>query len=151
VAGAGLPQLSAVLKLAALISGRYRQRGETPGDVAKAIAAGASIVMVASILAGTEETPGDIVGNRKYVRGQASSDYMKDNHIATGEYRAAEGIVTTVPIKGSAMAIFQQIAGGLRSAMSYTGATTIKEFQKKAIFAIVSDAAKREARPHILE
>lgn len=150
VAGAGFPQLSAVFEtvssgLEVIADGGIRK----PADFAKAIAAGASVIMVGSMLAGTEEAPGQVVGGVKKARGQASEDYMKDNGSKLGEFRSAEGIMTMVPYKGSAEWIINDLIGGLRSAMSYVGAKNIKEFQAKAQFVIASQAAQGEGVAHI--
>ena len=151
VAGAGVPQMAAVLEtaesgLTIIADGGIRK----PADFAKAIAAGASLIMIGSLLAGTEETPGEVIGGKKKARGQASADYMKDNGVALGEFRAAEGIYTMVEVKGSAEHVISDLAAGLRSAMSYTGAANIKEFQEKAEFVLVSKATIRENQAHIL-
>lgn len=150
VAGAGFPQLSAVFETVAsgleiIADGGIRK----PADFAKAIAAGARVIMVGSMLAGTEEAPGEVVGGFKKARGQASEDYMKDNGSKMGEFRSAEGIMTMVPYKGSAERIINDLVGGLRSAMSYTGAKNIKEFQEHTQFAVASQAAQGEGVAHI--
>lgn len=150
VAGAGFPQLSAVFEtttsgLEVIADGGIRK----PADFAKAIAAGARVIMVGSMLAGTEEAPGEVVGGVKKARGQASEDYMKDNGSEMGEFRSAEGIMTMVPYKGSAELIINDLVGGLRSAMSYTGAKNIKDFQKKVQFAVASPSAQGEGVAHI--
>ncbi len=150
VAGSGFPQLSAVFettttKIPVIADGGIRH----PGDAAKALAAGASIIMIGSLFAGCDETPGKIVNGKKRVRGQASESYMRDNHVAPGEYRAAEGIETYVPTKGPVQNVINQIAGGIRSAMSYAGASSLQEFSKKALFTLVSSSAADESRPHI--
>jgi IMP dehydrogenase/GMP reductase len=151
VAGAGIPQLAAVLEttssgLQIIADGGIRK----PADFAKAIAAGADLVMIGSLLAGTEETPGEVIGGKKKARGQASADYMKDNGVPLGEFRAAEGIYTLVEVSGSAEHVINDLAAGLRSAMSYTGAASIREFQAKARFVLVSKATIRENQAHIL-
>jgi len=152
VAGSGLPQLSAVFETTSAGIPIIADGGiKHPGDVAKAIAAGATTVMIGSLLTGTEEAPGEVIGGKKYARGQASMDYMKDRGISQSGFRSAEGISTMVPFKGSAELVINDIVGGLRSAMSYSGASSIAEFQKRAIFALVSESARGEARPHILE
>lgn len=150
VAGSGFPQLSAVFEtvssgLEIIADGGIRK----PADFAKAIAAGARVVMIGSILAGTGETPGEVEGGMKKARGQASEDYMNDNGSKIGEFRAAEGIMTMVPYKGSAEWVINDLVGGLRSAMSYTGAKNIAEFQKLAQFAVASRAAQGEGVAHI--
>jgi len=151
--GVGIPQLSAVFETKIPGLEICADGGITkPADVAKAIAAGANTVMIGSLFAGTDETPGEPQGGFKPARGQASQSYMQDNDIPLNGHRTAEGISTVVRIKGSVEYLINDIVGGLKSAMSYTGAKNIKEFQKKAIFSIAnSQAAQREARPHILE
>lgn len=150
VAGAGFPQLSAVFEtvssgLEIIADGGVRK----PADFAKVMAAGAKVIMVGSMLTGTEEAPGEVVSGVKKARGQASEDYMKDNGSELGEFRSAEGITTMVPYKGSAEVIINDLVGGLRSAMSYVGAKNIKEFQKRAQFTLVSAAAQGEGIAHI--
>ncbi|KKS80518.1 MAG: Inosine-5'-monophosphate dehydrogenase [Candidatus Beckwithbacteria bacterium GW2011_GWA2_43_10] len=151
VAGTGLPQMAAVLETAAsglqiIADGGIRK----PADMVKAIAAGADLVMIGSLLAGTEETPGEVIGGKKKARGQASADYMKDNEVKMGEFRAAEGIYTMVEVKGSAEHVIKDLTAGLRSAMCYVGANNLKEFQEKAQFVLVSKATIRENQAHIL-
>lgn len=150
VAGSGFPQLSAVFEtvsseLEIIADGGIRK----PADFAKAIAAGASVIMIGSMLAGTKETPGEVVGGVKKARGQASEDYMKDRGTTVGEFRSAEGITKMVQYKGSAEIIINDLVGGLRSAMSYAGAETISEFQQKAQFTLASRAAQGEGIAHI--
>ncbi|MBT4124267.1 MAG: guanosine monophosphate reductase [Candidatus Pacebacteria bacterium] len=150
VAGSGFPQLSAVFEtvssgLDVIADGGIRK----PADFAKAIAAGAKVIMVGSILAGTEEAPGETIAGFKKIRGQASEDYMKDNGSELGEFRSAEGVTAMMPYKGSAEMIINDLVGGLRSAMSYSGAENIKEFQKNAQFTISSVAAQSEGVAHI--
>lgn len=151
VAGTGVPQLAAVLETAEsglqiIADGGIRK----PADMVKAMAAGASLVMIGSLLAGTEETPGEVIGGKKKARGQASADYMKDNGTKLGEFRAAEGIYTMVEVSGSAEHVINDLAAGLRSAMSYVGANNLKEFQEKAEFILVSKATIRENQAHIM-
>jgi IMP dehydrogenase len=141
VAGAGMPQLSAVFDTVATgIPVIADQAIKKPADLAKAIAAGALLGMMGSILAGTDETPGEVVDGHKQARGQASASYMKDNGVVTGEFRAAEGISIKVPTKGPVKNVIEELMGGLRSAMSYCGAKNIKEFQEKAVFCKISEA-----------
>jgi IMP dehydrogenase len=152
VAGSGLPQLSAVFDtssagLPIIADGGIRY----PGDAAKAIAAGATSVMIGGLLAGTDESPGEIIDGKKYARGQASLDYMKDRGLTPSEVRAAEGISTMVNYKGPAEIVINNLIGGIRSAMSYSGAKNIAEFQERALFALVSDSSQREGQPHILK
>jgi IMP dehydrogenase len=150
--GSGFPQLSAIFETSQ--NGMYviADGGIIyPGDVAKALGAGAKMVMIGSMFAGTEETPGEILLNgNKTVRGQASATYMHDNGVEIGEFRTAEGIETDVPMIGSVENIMYEISGGLRSALSYSGARSLKEFRKKALFTIISSSTQRENTPHIL-
>lgn len=151
VAGTGFPQLSAVFEVTeagipVIADGGIKQAG----DVAKAVAAGATVVMIGSLFAGTDETPGEYTMNgKKLARGQASLEYMRDNRVATNEFRAAEGISVEVDPRGPVSRIVEELMGGLRSAMSYTGAKNIKEFQEKAQFIVVTNSAQREGVPWI--
>jgi IMP dehydrogenase len=151
VAGTGFPQLSAIFEvleagLSVIADGGIKQAG----DVAKAIAAGATVVMIGSLFAGTDETPGEYTMNgKKLARGQASVEYMRDNRIATNEFRAAEGINVEVDPRGPVARIVEELTGGLRSAMAYAGARNIKEFQEKAQFIVVTHSAQREGVPWI--
>jgi IMP dehydrogenase len=151
VAGTGFPQLSAVFEASSagipvIADGGIRE----PGDVNKAIAAGAQTVMIGSMFAGCDETPGKVIKGKKYFRGQASEDYMHDHGLETDENRAAEGVSTYVTVKGPVKKVVDKIKAGLKSSMSYTGATNLKEFQKKSQFVVVSEAAVREGKPWIL-
>jgi IMP dehydrogenase/GMP reductase len=154
IAGTGVGQLSAIFDVAGtglpvIADGGVRH----PGDVAKAIAAGAEVVMVGSLLAGTDETPGAVVddgtGPKKFVRGQASYSYMLDNRIEVDLTRAPEGESGLVPTRGSARTVLSQVSGGLRSAMSYTGASSLVEFRRRAVFTLVSNATLFENQPHV--
>ena len=122
-----------------------------PASVAKALAAGADMVMIGSLLGGTEEAPGKLTEwNTKIVRGQASVSYMMDNQTELTESRAAEGVEVEVPYRGSVDAIMNDLSGGLKSSMSYTGARNLTEFYEKSIFVAISSNAVREGSPHIL-
>jgi len=152
--GVGYPQLAAISETSTILrnagiqviaDGGIRE----PGDVVKAIAAGADIAMIGSFFAGTEETPGEIINGKKSVRGQASKAYMKDNGIMTGEHRTAEGVALEVPARGSVIHPVYDITGGLRSAMSYIGAKNLQELQSRARFIQVSPATRFESIPHL--
>lgn len=153
IAATGIPQLSAIFDTTPSGMPVIADGGVVhPGDVAKAIAAGATMVMIGSYFAGAEETPGEIdAQGMKTVRGQASFSYMEDHGVNGHEFRTAEGITTRVRAKGPVKHLVSQIEGGLRSAMSYAGARTIKEFQERAQFCIVSPATISENQPHILQ
>ena len=148
VAGTGFPQLSAIFEttlvgIPVIADGGIRKSA----DFAKAIAAGATIAMIGSIFAGTNETPGEVKNGKKMARGQASAEYMKDNGVETGEFRSAEGISIEVPVKGPVEDVVDELMGGLRSAMAYAGAKNIEEFQKKSIFCLVSFSVGKESIP----
>ena len=132
----------------------------TSGDIAKAIAAGASAVMLGSLLAGTEESPGAAVvrGGRRYkiVRGMASLSANVDRKTVDqgaveeeewGEI-VAEGVEAIVPYRGEVADSLHQFVGGLRSAMSYAGAETIESFWKKVEFIRITPAGKLESGVH---
>jgi IMP dehydrogenase len=168
VAGAGIPQLTAVMECAEaardsgipiIADGGIRQ----PGDVAKALAAGAQTVMIGSMLAGTDESPGLIMtrkGHRyKASRGMASLEaaikrnQREGNDLTREEIDdyVAEGVEAAVPYRGRAREVLTQLVGGLQSGMSYSGAQSIEELQEKAIFVRMTGAGLRESGPHDVE
>lgn len=105
------------------------------GDVAKAIGAGADMVMIGGLFAGTDEAPGELINGKKVYRGMASRDAMRV--IRVGESMPTpEGTSVLIDTKGPVKNIVQDIAGGLRSAFSYSNARTMREFQKQAKFGI---------------
>ena len=148
-AGTGTPQMSAILD-ASLIKGLsiIADGGlKYPGDAALALAAGASIVMSGSILAGTTETPGKVVNGMKVYRGQASAEFMKDHSISKA-HRSIEGVSMKVPYKGDVENVIEEFSAGLRSAFSYSGAKDLEEFQKRAIFQYIGENTyQRESLP----
>ena len=165
VAGVGVPQLTAISDVAAALEGtgvpligdggiRYS------GDVAKALAAGASSVMMGSMFAGTEESPGEIVlykgRSYKFYRGMgslgamqqgAADRYFQDANVAT-EKMVPEGIEGRVPYKGTVTAIIYQLCGGIRSSMGYCGCRTIDLLHQQAQFVEISGAGIRESHVH---
>jgi IMP dehydrogenase len=165
VAGVGVPQITAIENVSSALNGtgiptiadggiRYS------GDVAKAIAAGANTVMLGGLLAGTEESPGDIelFQGRSYktYRGmgslsamqQGSSDrYFQDNE-KNADKLVPEGVEGRVPFKGSVIAVIHQLIGGVRSGMGYLGCETINEMHKKAEFVEITSAGIRESHVH---
>jgi len=171
VAGVGVPQLTAIMECAEaaeqmdvpiIADGGIRESG----DVVKALAAGASTVMVGRLLAGTDESPGTIVmknGRRyKIYRGMASmyamlgrEFMMRDDAEAlldASEYSYyAEGVEAYVPYVGSASDVVRRLVAGLRSGMSYLGARNLDELRKNAIFIRISPASVRESYPHDVE
>jgi IMP dehydrogenase len=165
VAGVGVPQITAIFDVAEAASRHgvpvIADGGmTTSGDVAKAIGAGADCVMLGSMLAGTDESPGDVIlarGERyKEYRGMASigamrHGYSKDRYfqgdVEDVEKLVAEGIEGRVAYKGPLAGVLHQIVGGLRQAMGYCGAETI-EAMKAARFVRISGAGLRESHPH---
>jgi len=167
VAGVGVPQITAIENVAGALAAegipliadggiRYS------GDIAKAIAAGAHTVMLGSLFAGTEESPGEIelFQGRSYksYRGmgslsamqQGSSDrYFQDgSDAATAEKLVPEGVEGRVPYKGSVVAVVHQLMGGLRSAMGYVGCESVSQMQERAQFVEISAAGIRESHVH---
>lgn len=168
VAGSGVPQLTAVIECARaakpygipiIADGGIRQ----PGDVVKAIAAGAQTVMIGSMLAGTDESPGMIMTRRghryKASRGMASLEANINRNKREGndltheeiEDYVAEGVEAAVPYRGKAREVLNQLVGGLQSGMSYSGAHSLDELQEKAIFVRMTGAGLKESGPHDVE
>jgi IMP dehydrogenase len=121
------------------------------GDIVKALAAGADFVMLGSLLSGTDETPGDVVKTRdgkfKSYRGMASADAQIEWR---GTTASLEGIAATVPCKGPVGDILEELERGIRSGLSYSGARTIGELQKKAKFIRQTISGQTESSTHIL-
>lgn len=162
VAGVGVPQLTAVMDCAAAA-------GDVPviadggikfsGDFAKAIAAGASCAMVGSMIAGTDESPGEVIlyqgrSFKSYrgmgslgamARGSADRYFQKD---AASDKLVPEGIEGQVPYKGSASAVIHQLVGGLRAAMGYTGCATVDEMRRNCSFVKITGAGLKESHVH---
>ena len=166
VCGVGIPQLTAVYSAAKALRGTgvpvIADGGiKLSGDVPKALAAGASSVMLGSVLAGTEESPGEKIyaNGRKYVtyRGMGSmaalkngkgsrARYFQDNE--ADENLVPQGIEGMVPYSGHVSAIMTQFCGGLRASLGYCGTKTVAELQARGKFYRVTAAGQREARPH---
>ena len=165
VAGVGVPQLTAIMESAAeaaksgipvIADGGLR----TSGDIAKALAAGASSVMVGSLLAGTEEAPGEtfLYQGRTYksyrgmgsvgamARGSADRYFQQD--IKDQLKLVPEGIEGQVPFKGPARDVIHQLVGGVKAAMGYTGSRTIADLQERAQFVRITNAGLRESHVH---
>ena len=162
VAGVGVPQLTAILDC-------VEASGETPviadggikfsGDFAKAIAAGASCAMVGSMIAGTDESPGEVIlyQGRSFkayrgmgslgamARGSADRYFQKD---AANDKLVPEGIEGQVPYKGPANAVIHQMVGGLKASMGYTGCETIEEMRKNCEFVKITGAGLKESHVH---
>ena len=124
---------------------------KTSGDIVKALAAGADFVMLGSMLAGTDQAPGQVfdAGNKKYkvYRGMASSEAQVNWR---GKTSTPEGISTTIPYKGDANTILFDLRGGIQSGMSYSGVRTINDLQAKAKFVRQTVAGQAESFTHIL-
>jgi len=121
------------------------------GDIVKALAAGADFVMLGSLLAGTDETPGNVINTRhgkfKSYRGMASKDAQIEWR---GKTASLEGIATTVPAKGPVEHILEDLQRGIRSGLSYSGARTIRELQSRALFVRQTASGQAESSTHIL-
>jgi IMP dehydrogenase len=165
VAGVGVPQLSAILEVAAAAQGSdvpiIADGGiKASGDLAKALAAGAEVAMVGSLLAGTEETPGEtyLHNGRSYkaYRGmgsvgamaRGSADRYFQAEIRDTMKLVPEGIEGQVAYKGPVGGVLHQLAGGLRAAMGYLGAATLKDLRERAEFVKITNAGLRESHVH---
>ena len=165
VAGVGVPQLTAIMDAASVAA-----KAGVPviadggikysGDLAKAIAAGANTAMIGSLLAGTDETPGEVYlyqgRSYKAYRGmgslgamaRGSADRYFQDEVSTPLKMVPEGIEGQVPYKGPAGNVLHQLAGGLKAAMGYTGSATIADMQQKAQFLRITGAGLRESHVH---
>jgi IMP dehydrogenase len=167
VAGVGVPQISAVSNVAEAL-----RNTDVPvisdggirfsGDIAKALAAGAHAVMIGSLFAGTEESPGEVElyqgASYKSYRGMGSLGAMAERHGSADRYfqdastelekLVPEGVEGRVPYKGSVVTILQQLAGGLRAAMGYTGSANITDLRTRPVFVRVTNAGVRESHVH---
>ena len=165
VAGVGVPQLTAIMDAARAVHGTgaavIADGGiKYSGDVAKALAAGADCVMIGSLLAGTDEAPGEIFlyQGRPYksyrgmgsigamARGSADRYFQSD--VSEQMKLVPEGIEGQTPYKGAAGPILHQLIGGVRASMGYVGAPTIEELQKRARFVKITNAGLRESHVH---
>jgi IMP dehydrogenase len=167
VAGIGVPQVTAVFEAAQALAGQgipiVADGGmRSSGDIAKAIAAGADAVMLGSLLAGTDEAPGEVIvvqGERfKEYRGMGSLGAMKARSFSKDRYfqgdvedvdkLVPEGIEGRVPYKGPLAPIVHQFVGGLRQAMGYCGTGTIEEMKDRTRFVRITPAGLQESHPH---
>jgi IMP dehydrogenase len=173
VTGSGVPQLTAIIdcgkvareeNVTLIADGGIRNSG----DITKSLVAGADTVMVGSLLAGTDESPGEIVfrGSHRYkvTRGMASMAARRDQLAREGKLDekiegnaplesdlsdyVPEGVEAIVPYKGGAVSVIRQLVGGLRSGMSYCGATNLKELRANGRFIRVTDVGLAESKPH---
>ena len=167
VAGIGVPQLSAILevkkgtknkKVSIISDGGIK----FSGDIAKAIASGANTIMIGSLFAGTDESPGEVELHQgrtyKSYRGMGSIGAMAQKHGSRDRYfqggttadkkLVPEGIEGRVPCKGSLSNIVDQLVGGLRQSMGYTGCQNIHQMQTETEFVQITDAGKKESHVH---
>ena len=167
IAGVGVPQITAVAEVSSALTdtdvpvisdGGIRYSG----DIAKAIAAGAHCVMIGSLFAGTEESPGEVelYQGRSYksYRGMGSVGAMSQRHGSSDRYfqdaseelekLVPEGIEGRVPYKGSLVAIVQQLVGGVRAAMGYTGSESIDALRSRSCFVRITGAGRKESHVH---
>ena len=153
ITGCGVPQLTAVA-MCVLEARKYNvpviaDGGiKTSGDIVKAFAAGAQSVMLGSMLSGCLETPGEIEGGRKRYRGMASKDAQVSWRGELPQGMAAEGEARWVNCKGSVENIVHELAGGVRSGMTYLNANTISDINKNARFMEMTASGMMESKPH---
>lgn len=164
VTGAGMPQITAVMEVAKAVNNRVPIIADGgvkfSGDIAKALAAGANSVMLGSLLAGTDESPGELIiyqgrSYKKY-RGMGSLGAMKagskDRYFQEDEFSESklvpEGIEGRVPYRGSVMNLIPLMIGGVRAGMGLTGCRTIDELREKARFITISSASLKESHVH---
>ncbi len=165
VAGVGVPQISAIQNVAEALAkigvpliadGGVRYSG----DIAKALAAGAHCVMLGSLFAGTEESPGDIelyqgrsyksyrgMGSLGAMQKGAADRYFQDSEMNVDKL-VPEGVEGRVPYKGSALVVIQQLMGGVRASMGYTGCATVEELRTRTQFVEITTAGIRESHVH---
>jgi IMP dehydrogenase len=156
--GFGVPNLTAIKNCARVGRSVVADGGiRYPGDIVKALAFGADFVMVGSMLAGTRPTPGPVKTKKsetgetvkvKIYRGMASSEAQKDHHGGIAEWKTSEGVATEVSYREDEDEIIADIIGGLRSGLTYGGAATIGELQRKLDFIEITPAGRMESLPH---
>jgi IMP dehydrogenase len=125
----------------------------TAGDIVKALAFGADFVMIGGMLAGTAVTPGEVIttsdGRKvKQYRGMASREAQTDFMGGMSDWKTAEGVATDVPYRDDQDLILSDITGGLRSGLTYAGASTIRELQRKLDYRMITPAGRIESLPH---
>ena len=155
--GFGVPMLTCIQDCARTDRSIIADGGmRTPGDIVKALAFGADFVMIGGMLAGTAPTPGEIITTPtgalvKRYRGMASREAQEAFIGEMHEWKTAEGVAADVPYREDHSAIIADIIGGLRSGLTYAGADTIKELQRKLNFILITPAGRHESLPHKLE
>lgn len=154
--GFGVPMLTCIQDCARTDRSIVADGGiRTSGDIVKALAFGADFVMIGGMLAGTAPTPGKVLTNDKgqqikRYRGMASREAQEDFLGQMNEWKTAEGVSADVPYRDTQDAIIADIVGGLRSGLTYAGADTISELQRKLNYVIVTPAGRTESLPHKL-
>lgn len=156
--GYGVPNLTAIRECARVDRSIIADGGiRFAGDIVKALAFGADFVMIGSMLSGTRPTPGDVLTRKrpdgsefkyKTYRGMASREVAEDYHGGVAEWKTAEGVSTEVAYREDEAAIVADIIGGLRSGLTYGGAATIREMQRKLDYIIITPAGRIESLPH---
>ena len=156
--GFGVPNLTAIRNSARVDRSVVADGGiRSPGDMVKALAFGADFVMIGSMLAGTRPTPGPVVKRKnehgeavlvKSYRGMASSEVQDDYHGGMAGWKTAEGVSVDVPYRENEEAVIADIIGGLRSGLTYGGADTIRELQRKLDYIRITPAGRHESIPH---
>jgi len=165
VSGVGVPQLTAVMDVVSVA----RKKGipviadggiRSSGDIVKALAAGASSVMLGSLFAGAEEAPGELIEENgvkyKAYRGMGSTEAQAKRHAMdrygnTKEHSVAEGVSGKVPYRGSLKGIVEELVGGIKSGMGYIGAATIEDIPKQARFIQITNAGLKESHTHSIQ
>jgi IMP dehydrogenase len=158
--GFGVPQLTAIQECRKVDRCIIADGGiRTPGDAVKALAAGADLIMLGGLLAGTDESPGKVTlkkdadgAERKFktFRGMASREAQEDFMGGMADWKTAEGVAVDVLCKGPVRAIVQDVMGGIRSGLTYCGASEIKDLQRKAQFMEITSAGLIEGTPHAM-
>jgi IMP dehydrogenase len=156
--GFGVPNLTAIRNSARVDRSIVADGGiRAPGDIVKALAFGADFVMIGSMLAGTRPTPGPVIERRdecgeavlvKAYRGMASSEVQDDYHGGMAEWKTAEGVSVNVAYRENEDSIIGDIIGGLRSGLTYGGADTIRELQRKLDYIRITPAGGHESMAH---
>jgi len=152
--GFGIPMLTCIQDCARCDRSIVADGGiRTAGDIVKALAFGADFVMIGGMLAGTAVTPGKVITNAdgkkvKQYRGMASREAQTDFMGAMSDWKTAEGVAAEVAYRDDQDTILADIMGGLRSGLTYAGASTVKELQRKLDYVLVSVAGRIESLPH---
>jgi IMP dehydrogenase len=156
--GFGVPNLTAIKQCTRVNRSVVADGGiRTPGDIVKALAFGADFVMIGSMFAGTRPTPGPVMTKKgsdgkefkvKIYRGMASTEVQEEYHGGVAEWKTAEGISTEVPYLETEDEIIADIIGGLRSGLTYGGAATIRELQRKLDYVTITPAGRLESTAH---